>query len=72
MITGKNLEGSGSGLIEVLLQHLPGGTEKNAKNIIRDSTCVGVEFEQDTSSIKSTALPPHQSILSVTYQPLNL
>jgi hypothetical protein len=29
---GKDLDGSGSGLIEVLYRHLPDGTEKDMKN----------------------------------------
>jgi hypothetical protein len=30
--TGKKLEGSGCGLIEIKSKHFPGGTEKNNKN----------------------------------------
>jgi hypothetical protein len=39
MIIGKDLKGSGRGLIQVLFRHLPRGTEKHQKNLIQASQC---------------------------------
>jgi hypothetical protein len=43
-LVGKALEGSGHGLIEILFQNLPGGTEGNHENVSEESRCPYKDF----------------------------
>jgi hypothetical protein len=59
---GKDLEGSSRGLIKVQSQHLPGGTEKNQKNLSQDSQCPGQNSKYAPPKHKSRVLPLYQHI----------
>jgi hypothetical protein len=56
---GKDLEGSGRGVIEVLYRHLPGGTEENLN---QDYLCHGRDSNRVAPEYKFRALPLHQSV----------
>jgi hypothetical protein len=38
---GKDIEGRGHGLIEVVFRNLPAETENNRENVSQDSCCLG-------------------------------
>jgi hypothetical protein len=54
---GKGVGGSGHGLIEVLFQHLSGGTEENHKNLSQDSRCSGWYLIREHPECKYIDLP---------------
>jgi hypothetical protein len=56
LMNGRDMEGSGRGLIEVLSGHLPGGTEKNHENP-HSSRRSGLHFNRSPSTYDHRALP---------------
>lgn len=63
-LAGKDLEGSGYGLIEILFRNLPEGTEENNEELVRT---VGVQprFEQSASSLQRS---PYKSLFDYSME----
>jgi hypothetical protein len=62
-LPGRNLEGNGRSLIEVLARYSPGGTKEKHENLSEDSRCVGRDSNQISPEQKSKAFPLYQSDL---------
>jgi hypothetical protein len=61
------LEESGRGLVQVLSQHLPGGTKDTTKNRSKGSQCSSKDSNQASPEYKPTALRLHQPHRCVSF-----
>jgi hypothetical protein len=59
-LIGKDLEGSGYGIIEEISWNLPVGIRKTSQNPSQDSWCVGRDSNQASPEYKSVVLLLHQ------------
>jgi hypothetical protein len=69
-MTGKNLEENDRGLITLVSQNLPGGTEQNHEKLSQDSRCPIRDSNRSPIECKSTALPVPDLLGSVLLEKL--